>query len=123
MRECVCAVIALTNTTPRMISFLVRGPDGMTDYSLQHRSGLKWGDAATPLPEDIFRRRDQLAPGEGYTFEALVDAGHPCRIALDYETHMRFLDCLPVWLTSRLPWRTSSRTTVTDTIDLRQPNL
>ena len=123
MRDYVCAVIALTNTTSRVISFFLRDPYGMTDYSLQHRSGLIWEDAATPLSEDIYRRQDELVPGQGYTFEALVDPSQPCRIALDYHTDMRLLDRLPVWLTSRLPWNTGWRMAVTDIIDLRQPNL
>jgi uncharacterized protein YqgC (DUF456 family) len=49
--EAVAAIVALTNTTERAITFLLREPYGVTDYSLLHRTGVVWVDTAIPHQE------------------------------------------------------------------------
>ena len=120
----VCAVVAITNRGTRPITFFLRGPYGVTDYRLLHRSTFGWSDSATGLAEVADKREDELFPGDGFTFEAFVDTNEPCRVTLNYGTPSRFWHRLPRWLTCRLPWATTSQhRAMTDIIDLRSRRL
>jgi hypothetical protein len=110
-RSILCAVVAITNTSPQPIT--IREPR----WLLLHRYNFGWEDRANPEPETStwLAAPDTLGPGEGFVYEALVDENRPCRIGLDYEVH----STMPLWITEHVTCSPRQRRAMTDIIDLR----
>jgi len=132
-RKCVCAIVELTNTSSRSISFWgwdlgsdTSGPLGPHPYSrVQYQTPTGWKDPKEGYGFGI-GQQFTLARSQTITFEVLLEQDRRCKVELDVSDGRapnKLLQHLPRWIVLRLPWARTSRTVTTDEIDLRATTL
>ena len=122
-RTFVCALIAVTNSSSRSFTYWARGSASFTDYEVLREIPQGW-KAPSGFRCGTGLMQHTLSPGQGFTFEAVIESDKRCRVEFTYSdgrTPSRIWQRLPSWLTHRLPWSSPWRTAITDPIDLRGP--
>lgn len=120
------ALIAVTNNSSR--SFTYSGLIGLpqrVSYEILRETPQGW-KAPGGFRCGMGLTRHTLSPGQGFTFEAIVDSDKPCKVEFAYSDGRkpsRIWQRLPSWLSQRLPWSSPWRSATTEPIDLRGPEI
>ncbi len=122
----VCAVVAVTNNSKRVLTYKGFGFDGMSPqlavYSVLRETDSGWKSLMTceTGPQEY-----ALRPGECFKFEAFVVTKWRSKVAFTYNDGCKpswIARRLPVWLSAKLPWLSPWHTVTTEPIDLRPRN-
>ncbi len=123
-RTFVCAVIAVTNNSDQKFVYSARGGLArFVEYEILRQTPQGW-KAPGGFRCGTGITRHELLPGQGFTFEAVVDSNTPCKVEFGFSNGRQPNQIwyrLPSWLTQRLPWFSPWRTVTTEPIDLRAP--
>lgn len=118
----ICAVIAVTNQSKQSLQYWSFGglPDHC-DYEVLRRTTLGW-KANVGLRCGTGLELKELAPAQGFTFEAHIPIDETCKVELRYwdgRTPNPIWQKLPRWIVARLPWATTWHAARTKVIDVR----
>ena len=121
---CVRAMIGVTNNRNRSFTYLGYSArrveyEVLSETPEGWKAPLGFRCGAGLMPQT-------LSPGQGFTFEAIVNADERCKVQFMYSngtTPSRVWQRLPSWLTQKLPWSSPWRTATTEPIDLREPRI
>ena len=114
---CVRAVVGITNNSNRSFTYL-----GYSARSIQYevlRETAEGWKAPRGFRCGTGLSLQTLSAGEGFTFEAVVDADQRCKVQFMYSNGTSpspLWQRLPSWLTQRLPWSSPWRTATTGPI-------